>query len=208
MTVGERTRKVRSDKKKEVKPTISVQLKDTIYRISYITNTPVKDIAESLCIHGISSKKVMDVLSWNLRRSIRLDNTMYMGDLSRPALQRMGPAGECERISVRFKQCDYENLSTLAFGLSVTPSRATALLLDASIRDRDFINSYFEGYLNKQLDDRRMAELKVVLKYLNENNPYEEEISWGMLLSYIMEEIRDGASTVADSISAYIKKWK
>ncbi|WP_318241686.1 hypothetical protein [Sporosarcina quadrami] len=206
--MGESNRKVRSDKKKEVKPTISIQLKDTIYRISYITNSPVKDVAESLCIHGMASKKVLDVLSWNLRRTIRLDNTMYIGDIARSSLQRMGPVGECERISVRFKQIDFENLSTLAFGLSVTPSRATALLLDASIRDRDFINSYFEGYLNKQLDDRRMAELKSVLKYLNENNPYEEEISWGMLLSYIVEEIKDSASTVTESISAYIKKWK
>lgn len=208
MTVGERTRKVRSDKKRDVKPTISIHLKDTIYRISYITNTPVKDVAESLCIHGMASKKVMDVLSLNLRRSIRLGNTMYMGELSRPSLQRRGPAGECDRISFRLKQADYENLSTLAFGLAVTPSRAGALLLDASIRDKDFINSYFEGYLNKQLDDCRMAELKAVLKYLNKNNPYEEEISWGMLLAYIVDEFKESAASVTESISLYIKKWK
>lgn len=208
MTVGERERKVRSDKKRDVKPTVSIQLKDTIFRMSYITNTPVKDVGEAICLHGISSKRVMDRLSENFRRSIRLGNTMYMGSLDRPPLNRKGPAGKCERVSLRIKQADFEEISTLAFALDVTPSRATALLLDASIRDGDFINSYFEEYLKRQLDERRMTELKAVLKYLNKNNPYEEEISWSVLLTYILDELKESASSMTESISLYIKSWK
>lgn len=208
--VGERlkNRKVRSDKKRDVKPTISEQLRETVYRISYITNIPVKDIAETICNHGITSRKVMDNLSANFRRTVRLRNTLYMGVLERPSLQRKRFTGRTERISIRFQQDDYENITTLAFALDVTPSRATALLLDASIRDSDFINYYIRDYLKTQLNDHRMTELKKVLKYINKNNPYEEEISWGLLLAYIYDEVREAGVTLSDSITSFINKWE
>lgn len=208
MGVGERKRRVRSDKKREVQPTLPLDLKETIYRISYITNTPVKDVAESICLDGMKSRKVLDVLSGYFRRSVTVGSTMYIGDLSRPSLQRQRTEGLHERISVRFQQADFEDITTLAYGLGVTPTRATALLLDTSIRNSDFVNSYFENYLRDQLDERRMNELKKVLQYLNENNPFDEEISWGMLLSYLASEIKEGATTMKETISLYIKKWK
>lgn len=208
METGDRKRKVRSDKKREVQPTLTLELKEMIYRISYITSTPVKDVAETICLNGMKSRKVLEVLSEHLRRSVTVGNTMYIGDLSRQSLQRKKAAGPHERISVRFQQADFEDMNTLAYGLDVTPTRATALLLDTSIRNSDFINSYFEDYLRDQLDERRMAELKKVLLYLNENNPFEEEISWGMLLSYLASEIKEGATTMKETISLYIKNWK
>ena len=208
MQVEKRARKVRSDKKREVQPTISIQLKDAIYRLSYITNTPVKDVAERICSDGIISRKVLNGLSQHFRRSVRLENTMYIGDLGRPSLQRKSPAGQTERIGIRFRQHTFENISVLAYALDCTPSRATALLLDASIHNSDFINQYFQEHLTRQLDDHRMSELKKVLKYINANNPYEETISWGLLLSYIYEEIKDGAITVSESITTFINKWK
>ncbi|MDA6082696.1 hypothetical protein OSJ97_24410, partial [Escherichia coli] len=56
-------RKTRSDKKRDVKPTISIDLKNCIYRLSYITNTPVKDVIETICEKGLQSRKVMEYLS-------------------------------------------------------------------------------------------------------------------------------------------------
>ena len=208
MTVGDRKRKIRSDKKRDVKPTISVDLRELIYRISYITSTPVKDVAEEICKHGITSQKVVELLSAKFRRSVMIGNTMYIGDLGRVSSQRDQSEEERERISIRFKQGDYEDITTLAFGLDVTPSRAVALLLDVGIRNNDFINNYFEKYVSDQLDERRTAELKDVLGYLNENNPYKEEISWVMLLSFLAGEVRESATTMKETISLYIKKWK
>lgn len=201
-------RKVRSDKKREVQPTIPIELKDTIYRLSYITNSPVKDVAERICVDGIISRKVLDGLSQHFRRSIRFENTQYLGYPSRPSLQRKSPAGLNERIGIRFKQHTYENISSLAFALDCTPSRATALLLEASIHNSEFINEYFQERLQDQLDERRMAELKKVLEYINANNPYDEKISWGLLLSYLYEEMKEGASTVSESITTFVSKWK
>ncbi|MEB9310261.1 hypothetical protein P4I99_33175 [Bacillus cereus] len=50
----EQERKVRKDKKVDIKPTISVDLKECIYRLSYITNKPVKD--GGLCSNGTKSR--------------------------------------------------------------------------------------------------------------------------------------------------------
>ena len=205
MSIGKR---VRSDRKRQVAPTISIHLKDAIHRLSYITDTPVKDVAEAICINGIGRKMVVSHLAENFRRDVRIDNTLYMGDIERPSIQRKAPAGKTERISIRFKAHDFENISSLAYALDVTPSRATALLLDASIRDSDFLNMYIRDYLKRELDERRMNELKIVMRYLRKNNPYDEDISWAMLLTYIVDEIKDGAQSVADSVGTYLTRWK
>lgn len=208
MQTGERTRKVRSDKKRQIKPTLSIHLREAIYRISYITVTPVKDVGERICEDGLVSRKVIENLSQHFRRPVRLGNTLYMGDLERPSLSRKAPKGQSDRISIAFKQHTYENITALAYALDVTPARATALLIDVSIRDSAFINKYFHDHLKQQLDDNRMAELKKVIKYLNANNPYDERITWGLLFSYLYGEIKDGASNVTESVTDFIKKWK
>lgn len=201
-------RKVRSDKKREVKPTIHIELKDTIYRISYVVDTPVKDIVETICLFGLDSRKVITHLSENFKRNVRFHNTLFMGDLDRPAVQRFKPGTRTERLSTRLKQPDYENLVTLAFALDVTPSRAAALLLDASIRHSDFVNSYFQQHLSQTLDFNRMCELKKIISFINTNSPYNETISWLALVSYIYAEIKDSAVSFNDTLHDFIDKWK
>ncbi|WP_245579618.1 hypothetical protein [Alteribacter aurantiacus] len=87
MSTEEKTRKVRSDKKRDVKPTIPFQLRECIYRLSYITNRPVKDVAEAICLYGLASKKVMEHLSKNFRRDFMGESTLYVGDLENLSLQ-------------------------------------------------------------------------------------------------------------------------
>ena len=208
MKTGQGTRKVRSDKRREVKPTLSLHLKDAVYIISYVTDTPVKDVAERICTDGLTSKKVIGSLSPRFRRTVRLANTMYMGDLELPTLRRNTLAEKTGRLSLRFLGPDYDDLNTLAYALDCTPSRACALLLDASIRDSNFINEYFKEFIKTKLDDNRMRELRKVIRYLNVENPYDESISWGMLLSYIFANMKDSAATFADSLNDFIDKWR
>ncbi|MEK4230739.1 hypothetical protein [Solibacillus sp. FSL H8-0538] len=205
---GRGLKKPRIDKKRDVQPTISISLKDVIYRISYIIDRPVKTICEETCIHGLMSKKVLDELSQHFKRSVQFQNTMYIGRLDNPSVQRMSIMTAKERIGIRFKAFDYENISTLAFALGVTPSRATALLLEASIKDNDFINAYLEKHLAYTLDDNRMKELRKVIRYLNINNPYDEKISWLALLTYIFNEVKDSAVSVHDTLVDYLNKWR
>ncbi|WP_432352718.1 hypothetical protein [Sporosarcina sp. A2] len=92
--------------------------------------------------------------------------------------------------------------------MDVTPSRATALLLDAAIRNSEFLNDYVREYLARELDERRMIELKRVMKYLRKNNPYESDLTWTHLLTYIYDEVKDGAQSMADGVGTFITKWK
>lgn len=201
-------RKVRSDKKRDVQPTISKELKECIYRLSYITDTPVKDVAERISIEGFRRKKVISYLSRNFRRDIRIDNTVYMGDIERLSVKKRTSRGQSERISIRFKSDMHERLSALSYALDCSVARACALLLDATVRDVNFINDFAYEYLNEQVDKQRMDELKKVLQYINSENPYEEEISWSVLLSYLMKEVKVHAEKVQDTVTDFIvKTW-
>lgn len=131
-----------------------------------------------------------------------------MGQLDGPSIQRISVMVLTKRIGIRFKAHDYENICTLAFALDVTPSRATALLLEASITDNLFLNPYLEKHMENTLDENRMKELKKVIKFLNENNPYEEKISWLALLTYIFREIKDAGVSAHDTLVDYIDKWR
>ncbi|KGX85218.1 hypothetical protein [Pontibacillus litoralis] len=204
-------RKVRSDKKRDVKPTIAVELKDCIYRLSYITNTPVKDVAEVICEKGIKSRKVIDYLSSFFRRDynyMSTVSTVYIGDPSLESLQGKYQSGKNERITIRFSQVTYDEIKCLAAALDVTPSKATALLLDASVRNTNLLNAYVKLYLNENVDKRRMKELKQVLQYVNKNNPYNDDISWFTLLSFLLEEVKESTADVKEAIHTWMEKYK
>lgn len=197
-------RKVRSDKKRDVQPTVTKELKDCIYRLSYITNTPVKDVAEQICINGFRRQKVISYLSRNFRRDVRVDNTLYMGDADRVSVRKRTSPGQSERISIRFKSDMYERLSVLAYALDCSVARSCALLLDATVRDVDYIDEFAQEYLTKHVDKERMNELKKVLRYINSENPYDEDISWNVLLSYLMKEVKVHAEKVQDTVTSFI----
>lgn len=201
-------RKTRSDKKRDVKPTISIDLKNCIYRLSYITNTPVKDVIETICEKGLQSRKVMEYLSEYFLRDFKFTNTIYMGDPGRKSLQRKCQSGKNERVTTRFNQETYETIRKLSDALDVTPSKATAILLDSSIRNTNILNSFVKTYLHNHVDDNRMKELKVVLKYINKNNPYNEEISWFALVSIIFDELKETTEDVKDTINKWLEKFK
>jgi hypothetical protein len=206
--MGTKIRKVRIDKKRDVKPTISINLKDCIYRLSYITNTPVKDVAEILCEKGLQSRKVIEYLSRYFRRDFQFLNTVYFGDWGKESLQRKYQSGKNKRITIRFTQTSYENIFSLSCALDVTPSKATALLLDASIRNTNLLNAFVKTYLHNHIDEERMKELKQVLKYINKNNPYQEEISWFALLAMIFEDVKESTGNVRTIIHNWMDKYK
>ncbi|MCM3324769.1 hypothetical protein [Cytobacillus kochii] len=207
MKEGEKKkRKTRSDKKREIKPTISIDLKNCLYRLSYITNQPVKDIVEILCEKGLQSRKVMEYLSQYFRRDYQFFNTTFFGQLERESLQRKYQSPKNERVSVRFTQLTYEDIRKLSDALDVTPSKATALLLDASVRNANLLNAMVKLFLHEQLDQSRMDELKRVMKYVNRNNPYNEEISWFNLLSFIFDEVKDTTTNVKVAINNWLGK--
>lgn len=202
----EEGRKVRSDKKRDVKPVIKIELKDAIYRLSYITHTPVKDVAESMIDYGSKSKGVIDELSLSFRRVVRTNNTLYRGSMDNPRVNKRD-VGYCERITVKLPQQLYETIYALAYALDVSPSRVCALLLDACMRDFRFINAYVTRYLSRKMTDQQLEELKLILQYVNEDA--EEKMSIATLLSIIVDEVSAPVSRIKDAVSEFIvNNWR
>lgn len=202
-------RKVRSDKKRDIKPTISRDLRECIYRLAFITDTPVKDVAEAIVINGITEHKVIEHITQYFQRDMRIDNTLYRRNPDAVPVQRRGIAGQTARITIRFKAEAYEVIRAMSYALDCTVSRACALILDASVRDGDFINAFVERYLREHIDDERMKELRKVLRYVNADNPYGEEYSWANLLSLMVEEMHEAAVKVTDVANDFlIKSWR
>lgn len=206
MTVEVKKRKTRSDKKRDIKPTIPVTLKEHIYRLSYITNTPVKDVAEYLLEQGLQSKKIMEQLSQHFRRGIVIGNTVYMGDLERPSIQQTRRGGKKERITVRVTATTYENINSLAYALDSTPSTASAILLESSFQDVHTVNKYVKRFFQDQLDKQRMKELKEILRYIEQNNPYVEKFNWLEMLNYFVEEVRVEITQFGKGVSRWIEQ--
>lgn len=204
--VGER--KVRSDKKRDVKPTVSKELKDCIYRLSFITNTPVKDVIEEILKSGFKRKKSISYLSKHFLRDIKISNTLYIGDNNKIPVSKRTLHGRGERVSTRISSSMHDGLSALAYAMGCSVSRACALLIDATIRDTDFVNDFAREYIEKNVDDARMKELKKVLKYINVGNPFDERISWAALLNHIMEDVQHHTERVQESVSNFlINQW-
>ncbi|RKL64903.1 hypothetical protein CR203_23675 [Salipaludibacillus neizhouensis] len=68
-------------------------------------------------------------------------NALYVGELENLSLQSEKIEGSKTRVTIRFKQEDHEMLDRLAFALDVTPSKATAILLDVSVRNSHLLIS-------------------------------------------------------------------
>lgn len=198
-------RKVRSDKKREVKPVLKMELKDSIYRLSYITYTPVKDVCARLCMYVISDKQMIGHYSQFFQREIRLENTLYFGHPSNKRITKRDP-GETSRVTVRFTQNEYDSIAILSYALDCTPSRTVAILLYAAMRNLKYVNRYVQEYLDGHLSENQMRELRGVLKYVNHTN--DVHMSWKALLGTIMDEVTAPVTRVKDAVSEYLATIK
>lgn len=201
-------RKVRSDKKRSINPTVSLELRDCIYRLAFITETPIKDVIADILIEGSQRKKPMDHLSRYFIRDVRIGNSLYMGDNQRIAVNRQSSSGKTVRISTRVTQGMYSDLEGIAYSMGSSVSKACALLLDATIRDVAFVNEFVRNYIEANVDAERMKELQKVLKYINAGNPYDERMSWPTLLSYLVDEVKTGTEKLQDTVTDFvINRW-
>lgn len=193
-------RKVRSDKLKEFKPTIPISLKDSIYRLSTITNIPRQDVAEDMIKYAIYDYKILSSLSLHFKRDLALHNKFYVGRLTNESIKKR-ETGPCERMTTRLRGEDAEIVSALAYALDVTPTRVSALLLDATMKDRYFINDYVEQYLASNITKGQLQELKKLLQFINRHNPSSH--SFAALLS----ELIDGVGIPAIRIKEAVKEF-
>ncbi|WP_129731769.1 hypothetical protein [Ectobacillus funiculus] len=206
----ERVRKVRSDKKREVKPTITMSLYECIDRLSYMTTNPIKDVAEEICVLGLQSEKTIDLLAGYFRRDYWIqERKLIRGDVSRAPYTFKDGDSQKRRISIRFSQSIHDKLSELAYALDMTVSSTTALLLKTAIYESTIFVDYVLKHLDDETTEARMNQLQYIVDFINESNK-EEPIDIRMLVSYILDKAstktRDFKRTFVQFIEQYIEK--
>lgn len=206
--MGTGERKVRSDKKIDLKPSIPIPLKEAVYRLSFITQTPVKNVAEYLIIEGLQNSEIIGDLSIYFKREIKINSTIYRGNITNPTIKKRDSTVQLDRISLRVKLSTYNLIAALSYALDCSKAKVCALLIEHSMNNLTIVNHYVENYLKSQLDRNRMSELKRLMQFINKNNKKEEH-SWATLFSHIVSEVNAPIQSVKDVVDDFIiHHWK
>jgi antitoxin component of RelBE/YafQ-DinJ toxin-antitoxin module len=207
LPMSDAVRKVRSDKKRDVKPTVHASTYELVSRISYITNTPMKDVAEVFCYYGLYSLKVIELFELKFRRSYIFANSrfpkFFPGDDNQIGQRAIKEPGTRKRVTIRFDQEIHDKLAEFAYALDVTVSSATAMLLEASIKETDILNEYLKRYIDNNLDSKRKKQLEEVLEHISRNNPYDNEVTYRSLLGQLLGEVWD----YGRSFKKVVEEW-
>ncbi|TCP24485.1 hypothetical protein EV207_12545 [Scopulibacillus darangshiensis] len=204
MTQTIEKRKIRADKKRDVKPTIPIQLYETVSRLSYITSVPIKDVGVIISKRGLYSTAVLEYLSSFIKRDYWANNNvLYAGHLEGETFS-FEKGIQKRRITMRFSQKDHDQLARLAYSLDIPPSSATGALLALSVKNTDIINSYISNHVKSELDAVRMKQLKEIYKYITKNNPYNKDISFGTFISILLDEVKESTFTVTEKVKSWI----
>ena len=203
-SMGERKRAVRSDKKRDVRPYGPLTMYECLSRIEYITKRPMKDILEELCMRGIKSKHVMEILSSDFKRDFEFSKyTIYIGD----STKFKGPfkiQGPKKRLTVRFTQKFHDRLAELAFSLDRSVSATTTLLLEKTLKNSEQVNALIGRYIVSELDENRMKQLKEVYKFIRKENLYDEPVTFAQFISYLYEELKCSSHTFKEKLNTWI----
>lgn len=199
--VGKRA--IRSDKKREIKPTMPVTQIDGIRRLAFITRTPIKSVAEEIVIYTLNSAEIRDHIAPYIQRDITLGNVLLHGNDRRLSLRLNEDGEETERLSLRLTRDIYSLVAVLAYGLSVTPSKATALLLREGMRDYEFVERYVRSYLLNSVDEFHLREVEKVLRSVGKDE------SLASLLSAIVDEVKRPLVSAKEMIGEFlINNWR
>lgn len=202
-------RKVRSDKKHEIKPTVSLKLYDCIARLSFITRTPMKDVAEYFCQAGLNSMETLEVLGPYFKRTYKFKNTLFFGHKDIDTNRNTKIQGPKKRLSLRFKREMDERIENLAYALGTTPSSTVSLLLHTAVQNTNLLNEYITQYVDKNLDPSRRKELEQVYLFIKNKNPYfsKEELTFARFINLIFEEIKEQSVNTSVNVIRSIEKW-
>ncbi|ETT85984.1 hypothetical protein MKZ08_18145 [Viridibacillus sp. FSL R5-0477] len=201
-------KRVRSDRKIDIKPCVEYELYECISRLSHITGSPMKTVGETICKKGLYTKIVIDNLAIHFRRDYRFRNTVFMGNKDLLSERRKKTPGIKPRVSMRFDQRLYDDLAELAYSLDTTISNAAALLLKSSIQNTNIVNEYISKYVQTILDPERKKQLELVLAYIQKDNPYEaDEASLSRLIGYIMDEFMEKSRNVKKAVETWLDQF-
>jgi len=204
--VEDKKRKQRSDKKKDVKPYLTLETISSLNRLTYLTDVYLKDLAEEMILYAIKDYDTISQLSQYFKKEILINNTIYRGRIDNPQISKRENE-DTDRISTRLKADDYEVIRALAYAMDVSRARVCALLIKASMNNINFVNNYVKQHLSKSLTEHQMRELRNLLRTANKDSD-GEHYSWGALLSQIMDEVKTPVGRIKDAVNMFISRRK
>ena len=181
---GEGRRKVRSDKKRDVRATVTIELKDCIYRLNEVTKVKVKDISEQFTLLVMRDKDMMNDFSEYFKRTIKVGNTLYRGSINNKQMIKLLP-GRTETISIKFKQSDYNYISDLAYVFNISASRMVAVLIQYAVADLEIIADFIVTHKDLRFTQSETIILKEILTYVNYAT--DSSYSWRYFLNLMSD---------------------
>ncbi|WP_026801326.1 hypothetical protein [Pontibacillus halophilus] len=200
-----KVRQVRSDKKRDVKPFVSQKYYEFISTMSYVTLRPIKDIAEELSLRGLRSKVVIEHVSKSFKRDYYMGDTIiYIGDETLETSRTRRIVGKKSRVSMRFSQRDYEDLSSFAYALDMTIGSAASLLLEETISESQIVHSILKDYISGSLEPQRLKHLSQLYKELRKSNDSDEVLTFSHFVLGLFDELRATQHNFINKINRWI----
>lgn len=165
---------MRTDKKRDVKPTISNYVKDNLYDFAFLTDQPVKDAGLILIEEGLRQDRILCEFQPLMITNFVMDNHFYFGDANRQPtkIRYRGPTG---KVTIKFPNDIYDELRRLAFAIGLTPTSTAAILIHKTLYNRDFMDEHKYQYL-KRIGPSRFAELERFIIEIRRTIPNKKTI--------------------------------
>ncbi|WP_249659684.1 hypothetical protein [Lysinibacillus fusiformis] len=145
-----------------VLPTFITHPNAPLYKFADICDEPVNDVAERLCNTGAVSEFVVEEIKKWFRRDYRWKDTITMGYPERPKW-RITVQPNKGKVTIKFKQRDFEQLSVLAFALDITPTTTAAVLIRVTLGNKKVMQWYLSNFL-RHLDEMEIRKIYRLLK--------------------------------------------
>lgn len=190
-------------KKYEVKPFVEVHQKEIITKISFLTRLSIKAIGNDLCNHAVNSDIAIQLAPY-FKRNIKIKNKEFSAQPN-PLTLPKNHDKELERISLMLDEPIYEYAYSLYYATGITVPKITAMMIDYSMNDVDFFNSYVGSFVSTKVSPERK---NLMMSILNEiNGKFEDEYSMADLLFYISDEVKEFDGSIVSGIEEVVSRW-
>lgn len=172
--------------KREVKPFIDTGIKDTIYKLSFVTGYSVKSICEDLCNHSVK-KGLGQELSPYFKRGIQIDGAIYKGNKKSEKFEVVSQ--NIERVSMKVNNTVFEYVYNLSYAMGCSVAKVVAYAVEKAMNDFVFLDRYIKQFLSKKVEKERKDMMLKIVKTVNKDHS-EENLTIASLLLYIADEYK------------------
>lgn len=173
--------------KKEVKPFIDIDVKDTIYKLCFISGYSVNGMCEDFCNNAFR-KGLAQELSPYFKWGLQIDGAVFKGD--KKAKRFVSSSDNLERISLKIDGKIHSYAYNLAYAMETSVAKIIAYGIEKSMNDYDFLDRYIKQFLRNKIDKERKDMILKLVRTINKDYTVDEELGMISLLLYIADEYK------------------